>query len=74
MSPHPSIVERAFQIARSGSIKDMKTLRARLKKEGYVISQINGMPSLSKQLRTLMAAANERSPQKSRAEQPFAND
>jgi hypothetical protein len=59
MNPHPSIIERAFQIARSGAVKDMQALRARLKKEGYIGSQIDGFPTLSKQLRLLMAAAQE---------------
>ena len=51
-----SAIERAFQIAASGRVKDMQELRAVLNREGYDLSQLQG-PSLLKQLRDAIRIA-----------------
>ena len=57
----PSIIERAFQLAKSGQCADLKDIRARLKKEGYesVVAYIQGA-ALRNQLRGMIAAARKR--------------
>ncbi len=59
MEPNVSAVERAFQLARAGKATDMKGLATILKKEGYFSGHIERMPALSKQLRAIMAAAQD---------------
>lgn len=49
-------VQRAFELARSGSCSDIKDLRDQLIAEGYSASQIEG-PSLIRQLRELLRVA-----------------
>jgi hypothetical protein len=56
VDPNVSAIERAFQLARSGKAKDMKSLKSILKSEGYMNGQLDNMPSLAKQLRLIMAA------------------
>jgi len=51
-------VERAFELARSGSCLGIPELRARLTAEGYSARQIEG-PSLIRQLRELLRTARE---------------
>ena len=51
-----TILERAFELARSGAVQDLPELRKRLSQEGYESSQIRGS-SLSRQLRDLIAQA-----------------
>ena len=48
-----STLERAFELAKSGSVADMAQLRAKIKSEGYIVGQIDG-PSLGRQLRELI--------------------
>jgi hypothetical protein len=57
--PERTILERAFELAKSGKIGSMDELRAKLHAEGYLESraQISG-PTLQRQLRDLMRAAN----------------
>jgi len=35
MSDRPSVIERAFQVAKSGKVGNIEQLRKRLKQEGY---------------------------------------
>jgi hypothetical protein len=65
VEPNVSAVERAFQLARAGKATDMKGLVTILKKEGYFSGQVERMPALSKQLRAIMAAAQDQPPNKS---------
>jgi hypothetical protein len=53
-----TILERAFELARSGDIDSLEHLRLKLHAEGYLDSrsQIAG-PTLQRQLRDLMRAA-----------------
>lgn len=51
-----SSLERAFQLARSGKCHSIADIRHGLRAEGYDERQIEG-PSLSRQLRELMKAA-----------------
>lgn len=53
-----STIERAFELARSGSFHSVEALSKRLNSEGYSDSfgQLSG-PSIRKQLRGMMKAA-----------------
>jgi hypothetical protein len=52
----PTVVERAFELARTGEYATVKELRARLKVEGFAVQQIEGR-SLGKQLTEICKAA-----------------
>jgi hypothetical protein len=54
-----SALERAFQLAKSGSVSDLGELRRALKAEGYSGAQLTG-PSLSRQLNALIDLARGR--------------
>jgi hypothetical protein len=56
----PTTVERAFELARSGSCASVQDIRRRLKSEGYdqVEAHLSG-PSLGKQLRRLCEDARK---------------
>ena len=56
MTQHQTPLERAFDLARSGEYTGMGDIKVQLKAEGYQTAQLEG-PSLSKQLRTICAAA-----------------
>jgi hypothetical protein len=56
MAVDPRPLERAFALARTGDYADVAEIRARLKVEGYEVSQLVG-GTLLKQLRLLCAAA-----------------
>ena len=56
MNPYKTTLERAFEIARSGDVKSLDELKARLKLEGYYHNLIGGR-SLRRQLKDLIAAA-----------------
>jgi len=58
MSSHPTTLERAFTLARSGEYPGISEIRAQLKAEGYAMHQLEG-PSLLKQLRELCANARQ---------------
>jgi hypothetical protein len=49
-------MERAFELARSGSVLTIDDIRAKLRSEGLDHLQIQG-PSLLKQLRAMITAA-----------------
>jgi hypothetical protein len=51
MNGNVSAVERAFQIAKSGGVRDVKEIRALLSKEGFVAAHLDGAPMLARQLR-----------------------
>jgi hypothetical protein len=59
MAYRPTALERAFELARSGSCADISDIRNRLKQEGHSDSQLVG-PMLMKQLRELCAASDGR--------------
>lgn len=52
MSRHPTPIERAFELARSGQHATVDEIRQRMKREGLDHAQVAG-PVLLKQLRTL---------------------
>ena len=52
MSRHPTPVERAFELARSGQHATVDEIRQQMKREGHDHAQISG-PVLLKQLRAL---------------------
>ena len=54
------IVERAYQIARSGRAKTLADVTALLKEEGYtgIAQQLVGVPVLRKELRDLCTSAH----------------
>jgi hypothetical protein len=58
MSGRPSTVERAFELARSGACANLKEIRSRLSREGYLDAnvQISG-PALARQLGELIQTA-----------------
>ncbi len=55
-SPNISVIERAFQLARSGRCSAVQDIRYRLKIEGYSDAQVTGM-ILLRQLKALMKAS-----------------
>lgn len=57
MSFRMSTLERAFQLAKSGSAANISAIRIMLRKEGYESRQIEG-GSLLKQLRAMIDAAS----------------
>jgi Na+-translocating ferredoxin:NAD+ oxidoreductase RnfG subunit len=46
-------LERAFQLAQSGTVRSIDDIRVRLRKEGYSASQLTGR-TLIKQLRAII--------------------
>ncbi|AYJ87436.1 hypothetical protein D3Y57_17755 [Sphingomonas paeninsulae] len=57
------VVERAFELARKGKFKMVSEIQVALTKEGYdFASQHLSSPSLVRQLRQVIAAANAGSP------------
>jgi arginine repressor len=56
MNQHKTSLERAFEIASSGSVSSKSELCKQLKAEGYSVAQIQG-PSLNAQLRELISKA-----------------
>jgi hypothetical protein len=61
MDHNKSVLERAFDLAKSGDYETTETIKRQLAKEGYSVGQIFG-PSLHKQLRTLISAARASRP------------
>jgi hypothetical protein len=51
-------LERAFQLAKSGHVSDVKEIRILLRQEGYSAAQVQGR-QLSSQLRSLIADAHD---------------
>ena len=51
-----TVLERAFELARSGSCRSVSDIKARLKAEGFALAQLTG-PTLSRQLLGLMQVA-----------------
>jgi hypothetical protein len=58
MTSRPTVLERAFALARTGNYPGLSELRAQLKAEGYSILQLEG-PSLLRQLRELCTASSK---------------
>jgi hypothetical protein len=56
MALHPTALERAFQLARSGLPNSVADIKKRLSLEGYVAAQVDGK-ALTKQLLALIRAA-----------------
>jgi len=57
MEPRTGIVERAFQIARSGSVASVPSLRTMLAEEGYPNTQVLAARSLNAQLARMINEA-----------------
>ena len=53
----PSVFERAFELARSGECGSPTEVKKRLKDEGLDWRQLEGSPTLGRQLRALCAEA-----------------
>jgi hypothetical protein len=51
-----SVIERAFQLARTGGYASIDDLKKKLRAEGYSVATITG-PTLLRQLRELIKAA-----------------
>ena len=56
MTLPPTILERAFQLAKSGKCATVGDIRSALSREGYLEDTLTG-PALHKQLRELMRSA-----------------
>ena len=52
------VLERTFQLARSGQVARIDDLKKRLKREGYEATEVYFGPSLKSQLRELIQAAH----------------
>ena len=59
MNANVTVLERAFELARSGRCRTIDDIHRQLKAEGYSTHQIMG-PWLHRQLRSLMQDANSR--------------
>jgi hypothetical protein len=46
-----TVLERAFELARSGTIVDVEEIRKTLSREGYDLAQLAGSTTLTRQLR-----------------------
>lgn len=57
MTNRPTALERAFELAGSGTCASVDVIRKKLKAEGYADAQITG-PSLIRQLRDLCIASS----------------
>ena len=55
MDHRPTPLERAFDLARSGTCSGVEDIRKQLRKEGYSVLTLEG-PSLLRQLRELCTA------------------
>jgi len=55
MEPHKTAIERAFELAKSGSCVTNSEIKQALRSEGYGEAQITG-PALMRQLRAIMDA------------------
>jgi hypothetical protein len=53
---HPTVLERAFELARSGAYRELDEIEAALRKEGYYSQHLDG-PLLRRQLRDAIAAS-----------------
>ncbi len=60
MDNRMTALERAFQLARSGSVAGLTDIITALKRDGYSTNQIEG-PHLKRQLAKLIKAAREES-------------
>jgi hypothetical protein len=60
MVDRPTALERAFQLAKSGSCASIDDIKRQLKAEGFSLEQLTGS-ALSKQLRDLMISSNGKS-------------
>jgi hypothetical protein len=56
MDPNKTALERAFELAKSGTVKSVGELRTRVSREGYMASQVEGA-ALGRQLRNLIDKA-----------------
>jgi len=59
MEQNKTVLERSFELARSGEFTTVETIRRRLSQEGYMTEQLKGR-ELNKQLQVLMRAAKAR--------------
>jgi len=59
MNSRPTTLERAFDLARTGDYLSVADIRAQLKTEGYLLSQLEG-PALIRQLRLLCQEASQK--------------
>jgi hypothetical protein len=58
MAHRPEVIERAYQLAKSGGCESLDEIKARLQKEGYSsVEQHLSAPVLSRTLRAMCAAA-----------------
>ena len=58
MQANLSALERAFQLARSGQVTDVKDIKAQLKREGYDLGPIIGSVLIRQLQRVIKAARN----------------
>jgi len=59
MEANLSALERAFRLARSGQVTDVKGIKVQLKREGYDFGQITGSV-LIRQLQRVIRAAQSK--------------
>jgi len=61
MDRNKSALERAFELAKSGNFASLSAIKSALMAERYSVDTVIG-PSLSKQLRDLIASSREQAP------------
>ncbi len=63
MDTHKTTLERAFDLARSGTYLTVAEIAQKLYSEGFAVAQIEG-PALKKQLRELIEIATNQHPKR----------
>lgn len=58
MEIYKTSLERAFELAKSGTCADLTAIVKKLKSEGYASNHVNG-PVLKKQLKELITASKQ---------------
>jgi hypothetical protein len=58
MQPHKTVIERAFELARTGVYSEVGEIKERLRNEGYFTDTVTG-PMLRAQLKGLMEAGQK---------------
>ena len=62
LSGRPTVIERAYELARNGSCASLVEVKKQLRKEGYPIRELAAAPSLTRSLGKLCAGHPDEQP------------
>jgi hypothetical protein len=62
LSDRPTVIERAYELARNGSCASFIEIKKQLRKEGYPIRELAAAPSLTRTLGKLCAGRPDAQP------------